>query len=186
MRKTRQIIKYMEVSFMNNNEVLIKKFHDSHENGYPTFLCGSKDTDALLAYPTISDDGRKIKMVYISSTLEEITVNVLDVGKMMFREFAKYALFFDEDAAYSIIQFFNLSDDANAVSCKKKDLGKTIDGFFNGERYARFTFNDITDILRAADPELFDKFYSSLKDCEDEECPHCAAMKKHNKIENAS
>lgn len=167
---------------MNNNEFLIKKFRDSHKNGYPTFLCGSEETDALLAYPTISDDGRKIRMVYISSTLEEITVNVLDVGKMMFVEFAKYALLFDEDAAFSIIQFFNLSDNTNAVSCERKDLEKTIDGFFGGERDARFTFNDITDILRVAAPELLDKYYAS----EDEECPCCAAMKKHNKIENAS
>lgn len=167
---------------MNNNEILIKKFRDSHKNGYPTFLCGSEDTEALLAYPTISDDGHKIKMVYVSSTLEEITVNVLDVGKMMFKEFAKYVLFFDEDAAYSIIRFFYLSDDTNAVSCKRKDLGKTIDGFFNGERYARFTFNDITDILRVVAPELLDEYYAS----EDEECPCCAAMRKHNKTENAS
>lgn len=176
---------------MNNNGYLVKKFEESQKIGVPTFLCGTMETgDAVLAYLAVTPTGDNVKLIINYALEDEILVGLIDVGVNMICEFGKYVMLFDEDAYCHIYNYISLCDKSNAVFTNRKNVDKMVNMLLKehqektGIKLQVLTIEMLLDLMWVLAPDFMEEYKALLEECKDEDCPHCAAMKRYNGIED--
>lgn len=177
---------------MKNNNYLVEKFEELQKNGVPAFLCGVGDTgDAILAYLAVTTDGDNVVKLIINCAFgdEDILVGMIDVGENMIGEFGKYAMLFDEDAYCHIYNFISLCDKRNATFANRRNIDMLIKRIFKthqdktGEKLQILTNDVLVHLMWGLEPDFMEEYEALLEECQDEECPHCAAMRRYNDME---